>query len=118
VSEDAAIEPRTAALAVRRSNRSARSHPQRNNCSVICCAGQLPGGGDRGYVRLPLRHHEEGRGVRQKRGLSDAESIEKHGVWDPTMPGVDYNRCCGSGYGSLYHQAKKVRKTLIPTALW
>ncbi len=24
----------------------------------------------------------------------------------------------GSGSGSFYHQAKKVRKTLIPTALW
>jgi acetyl-CoA acetyltransferase len=28
------------------------------------------------------------------------------------------HQCCGSGSGSFYHQAKKVRKTLIPTALW
>ncbi len=29
-----------------------------------------------------------------------------------------YGSGSGSGSGSFYHQAKKVRKTLIPTALW
>ncbi len=32
------------------------------------------------------------------------------------------NHCCGSGsyqrYGSFYHPAKKIRKTLIPTVFW
>jgi hypothetical protein len=37
---------------------------------------------------------------------------------DPSVRGMDPDPGSGSGSGSFYHQAKKVRKTLLPTAFF
>ena len=51
-------------------------------------------------------------------GVADPDSSDPYVFGPPGSGSGPINQRYGSGSGSFYHQAKIVRKTLIPTVLW